>query len=113
MKIAITIAGKDLSEETIKKACEAYGISFEKKHIFEAGDLAINGNKDFRLICKKDDYISDCISFDTKTGIFCGLGQGYFESFGYKYIGKIQEVIEAGVAQNGLRNGCCHTVRNN
>jgi len=25
------IAGKELSEETIKKACEAYGISFKKE----------------------------------------------------------------------------------
>lgn len=29
------IEGKELSEETIKKACEAYGINFEKKKKFK------------------------------------------------------------------------------
>ena len=31
----ITVAGKELSEETVKKACEKYGISFKKKPVFE------------------------------------------------------------------------------
>jgi len=48
----ITVAGKELSEETVKKACEKYGISFKKKPVFETVllcHLRVGINVDYKL----------------------------------------------------------------
>ena len=84
------IKGKELSEQTIAAACEAYGISFEEpEYQFQAGDVARSGG-DIRIVVEHNDEL---LSFD-KAGFYQNRLQEHFVSNSYKKIGKLKDFIK-------------------
>jgi len=87
------INGKELSEETIAKACEAYGISFEKKYVFKAGDVARpkKFRGEIRIIMRQRN--GELVSF-CKQGVLQSVGQKEFEGCGYEFIGRLKDLLK-------------------
>lgn len=90
----INVKGKMLSEDTIAKACEAYGISFKLKHTFNAGDVVTyNGNlyPALRIIVKVNDNL---VAYTPDMSSIVSEGQDKFDSNGYEYVGRLSRILK-------------------
>jgi len=93
MSKMINIKGREISEETViealKKHCN-FEEKFKEKYIFQAGDIAVNCNKEKRII------VGTCgrlVSIDAN-GNEQSKSQQSFESWGYEKIGKLKDLLE-------------------
>lgn len=86
----IKIRGKELSEDTIVKACEAYGISFEPAHVFKAGDVATTFGSQRRLIVDVEGVLT---SYEMGLNIPIVSGQAKFEEHNYQYVGRLTDLL--------------------
>ena len=87
----IELFGLNLTEETVKLACEKYGIRFpEPEYHFESGDVVCTKEGCIRVICKDH---TGLLSF-ALNGTFQSIGQDEFEKHGYKKIGVLKDYIK-------------------
>lgn len=84
--------GVEVSEDTVVSALKKAGISVEPKHVFEAGDVAISDTYDeVRIIVKGGDGTLNAVNIN---GYWMSRGQSSFESFNYRYIGKLIDLLK-------------------
>jgi len=86
--------GVELSEDTVISALKKAGISVEPKHVFKAGDVAYYGGKthlstEWRFIVLIDGKLCAI----NRWGSVSSTGQESFEACGYKYVGRLSDMI--------------------
>lgn len=91
LKMIKLSTGVEISEDTVVSALKKAGISVEPKHVFEAGDVAVNeGEADiWRFIIRIDGRLCGV----DRHGFNNGKGQKYFEAHNYKFVGKLSDTI--------------------
>ena len=85
--------GVEISEDTIVAALEKAGIETkppEPKHIFEAGDVAITEYAEWRFIVRVDGKTYSV----NKNGLRCSTGQKDFDYYGYKFVGRLKNLLK-------------------
>jgi len=96
IKIMIKLStGVEVSESTVISALKKAGISVEPKHVFEAGDVAYYGGRthlpsEWRFIVSVDGKLRAI----NRWGSEATVGQGSFEACGYKYTGRLTNIVK-------------------
>lgn len=87
--------GVEISEDTVVSALKKAGINVEPKHIFETGDVAYCEGKidsdNWRLIVE----IHRILYSVDNAGNYIIQGQAAFETYNYKYIGKLKDLLKS------------------
>ena len=84
--------GVEVSEDTIVSALKKAGINVEPKHVFEAGDVVESGNfSNRKRIILQIDGMLKSYNLD---GFPQSTGQQQFEANGYKFIGKLKDLLK-------------------
>lgn len=89
LKMITLSNGVEISEDTVVSALKKAGINVEPKHIFKTGDVAESEYGGWRLIVKID---SELVSID-ESGYEQSKNQAQFEDNGYKYVGKLIDLV--------------------